>query len=365
MGKGLDGVAKENWTLCSPECTIHERDEYVSQRTRRRCDERIELENLKHATLQQTQTPQPSANQPEYPEPMSAELEAALSAFVDSLAAELEPPLPAQSDLAYEDDITMPTWGMPFGEGGFEYGGQDNAAGESDDDLPAAQSLEAGPESDSGADQLDLNPTYDIAAEWSTDVGYLSGTEADIDSDVESNAELDNLIPISPTLSPRPLTPEVIEMDLGGLEFHGTEAPPIPASPASPAPPDNSASGEPDPALNFDPTTPTTSTDLPDALRAYRELILKLATDGDLTVVAANAMLKTLNMCLDKDLLRCGPEANPARRLPATLETLKKQVSEPSDVMKIHVISRQAAYVHAAILDYAAYNVLAFCVSTS
>lgn len=48
--------------------------------------------------------------------------------------------------------------------------------------------------------------------------------------------------------------------------------------------------------------------ELPDALRAFREWVLKLSSTGDLTVAVAESFLKTLNMCLEKGLLRCGPE---------------------------------------------------------
>jgi hypothetical protein len=70
--------------------------------------------------------------------------------------------------------------------------------------------------------------------------------------------------------------------------------------------------GDSDPISQLHPETPTADQKLPDALRAFRELLLKLTSDGNLTVAAAESVLKTLNICLEKDLLRCGPESDPS-----------------------------------------------------
>lgn len=53
----------------------------------------------------------------------------------------------------------------------------------------------------------------DLTAEWSTDVGYSSGSEADIESDAESHPELDNLLLISPANSRADSPIRDIDMD--------------------------------------------------------------------------------------------------------------------------------------------------------
>lgn len=64
------------------------------------------------------------------------------------------------------------------------------------------------------------------------------------------------------------------------------------------------------PGIPEQPALESSAEDLPDALRAFREWVLKQASTGDLTVKAADSFLKTLDMCLEKDLLRCGADAN-------------------------------------------------------
>ncbi|KAG9089188.1 hypothetical protein FRC07_012386 [Ceratobasidium sp. 392] len=214
------------------------------------------------------------------------------STVADELDAELKPPPPDFND---KNDPTMPSWGVADVYNHFDSGGLEEEAGGSKADVPTALTVQVNI-SGSGVkiDEASSSSSDGVAAEWSTD--------------------------------------NVAKVDMGDIGDFEPEGPTIPA------PPDSPRLANPDPVPQADPEMPAAKEDLPNALCAYQELLLKLASDGDLTVTAANTFLKTLNMCLEKDLLRCGPNANAAHRLPATLETLQKQVSKPSDMLKIYVM---------------------------
>ncbi|KAG9118470.1 hypothetical protein FRC07_007008, partial [Ceratobasidium sp. 392] len=332
MMSSLGGTEEDRGGLCHPACTLHGRTDRVSQRTFRRCVSRIQTECWKQAAIKQDAGAAGPSTGSSIAIPAQSALDAAqLSAVADELDAELEPPPP---DLNDEDDPTMPSWGVTTGamSDRFGYGGQDQEASGSEADILAAEHVGVDHSCDVEISEKESSSSgSSVAPEWSTDFGYSSGSEADVDSDAESNPELDDLIPISPARS-QTRTPEASDVNIGDMEDIELEVPATPAPLESP----ESANAAPAPQVNSE--TPAASANLPDALRAYRELVLKLASDGDLTVIAANAFLKTLNMCLEKDLLRCGPHADPAHRLPVTLETLRKQVDEPSDMLKIYVM---------------------------
>jgi hypothetical protein len=95
----------------------------------------------------------------------------------------------------------MPTWSAPNSSKHFEYGAWDDRSSESEEDLPPARSLGLDAGSDYRTDASSSSSSYDLATEWSTDVGYTSGSEAEIESDAESHPELDDLLLISPANS--------------------------------------------------------------------------------------------------------------------------------------------------------------------
>lgn len=148
--------------------------------------------------------------------PERCQHEAGLSAQNNDFSTDFGLLPPVQRRSTDEDDATMPHWGEPLGNKPFEYGTWDDesSAGE---DLPTAQSLGIGSGSDSVASSKSSN--YDLAAAWSTDIGYSSGSDADVESDTESHPELDNLLQMSP-LSSRAATPigEIEVNDMNELE---------------------------------------------------------------------------------------------------------------------------------------------------
>ncbi|KAF8670090.1 hypothetical protein RHS04_08678, partial [Rhizoctonia solani] len=182
---------------------------------------------------------------------------------------------------------------------------------------------------------------------------YTSGEAADIETDTDSHPELDDLLPISPANS-RAASPTVgLNIDQIGNNLED-EAPQVPLTPDAP---DLELNEETAQEPNID--TPMDCSELPDGLRVFKELLLKFSSDGNLTVTAAEAFLKTINMCLEKGLLQCGSESNPAHRLPMTLETLQRHAGNPPDIMNVyaktirHRGSRKVTYRYTPILRYA------------
>ena len=237
-----------------------------------------------------------------------------LSALIDDLHAELGLLPPAQIESDNGDDTTMPTWDIPLRSDRFEYGTCGNTSSESEN-LPTVQSLDLGSGSDSAASAKLSN--YDLAVDWSTDIGYSSGSEADVESDIESHPELDDLLQMTP-MSSRAGSPvggneidhmEELEHEVSlrsnATFFYSSVSIQASAAPDGPRSEDPSSISQPDPE------TPNTELKLPDALRAFREWVLKMTSDGDLTIAAAESFLRTLNMCMEKDLLRCGPQEDP------------------------------------------------------
>ncbi|KDN34353.1 hypothetical protein RSAG8_12558, partial [Rhizoctonia solani AG-8 WAC10335] len=155
-------------------------------------------------------------------------------------------------------------------------------------------------EPDLGPDQLDYGQS------GGTDVGYTSGSEADVDTDCDMYAELDDLEYISQasTRAPSPVLEDSSNVEPPVLERTQDE----PADSSHEVP--NHDNGHSRQATEDDANHKDERKELPDALRAFREWILTMSSTGDLTVEASESLLKTLNTCLEKDLLRCGPENN-------------------------------------------------------
>ncbi|KDN33388.1 hypothetical protein RSAG8_13520, partial [Rhizoctonia solani AG-8 WAC10335] len=250
------------------------------------------------------------------------------------------------------DDTTMPTWGLSGHNAlgaRFDYGaGAGSDSDESDaGKLPGCVILsfyqEAGAEqTDSGSDSdSDLGSgecTYEPPIGVEVDYTSGSGSEADIDTEDEMYPELDVLEYISPipTRSPSPISEDGFDTAgpsnlTSGLEGNQQEDP----KPPETVRPSGDDLGQATEGNTADRNVP----EPPDALRAFREWILKMSSTGDLTVEAAESLLKTLNTCLEKDLLRCGPETNTAHRLPLTLETLQRQARQPSELMERYALS--------------------------
>ncbi|CAE6412054.1 unnamed protein product [Rhizoctonia solani] len=249
------------------------------------------------------------------------------------------------------DDTTMPTWGLSGHNAlgaRFDYGaGAGSDSDESDaGKLPGCVILsfyqEAGAEqTDSGSDSdSDLGSgecTYEPPIGVEVDYTSGSGSEADIDTEDEMYPELDVLEYISPipTRSPSPISEDGFDTAepsnlTSGLEGNQQEDP----KPPETVRPSGDDLGQATEGNTADRNVP----EPPDALRAFREWILKMSSTGDLTVEAAESLLKTLNTCLEKDLLRCGPETNTAHRLPLTLETLQRQARQPSELMERYAL---------------------------
>ncbi|EUC58638.1 transposase family tnp2 protein, partial [Rhizoctonia solani AG-3 Rhs1AP] len=225
---------------------------------------------------------------------------------------------------SHYDDVTMPSWNQLGLSGASSYGGQLNfSSTSSEDDIEEDTGL-ATNEPEGVVDYLhgtdsesDLGPeevVYDQSGD--TDIGYTSGSEADVDTDDDMYTNLDDLEWISPasTRAPSPNREADSEVTLPpalGENDHGDSNHEVPehdtGDPRQTDEDETGGEGEPQ--------------ELPDALRAFREWILKMSSTGDLTVEASESLLKTLNMCLEKDLLRCGPEINTSN-LPPHLRNL-------------------------------------------
>lgn len=190
---------------------MHRADEPVARRTRQRCTRRIDLLCWKRAATQEDRPSESFASGSAPMLPGTFQPQLGHAAQTDSFLAELGLLPSAQTRSDNEDDTTMPTWGG-LHSNRFEYGTWDNKSSGSED-LPTARSLEI----DSGNDSVASSKysSYDLAAEWSAEVGYSSGSEADVESDIESHPELDDLLPMSP-MSSRAVSP-IREIDLDDI----------------------------------------------------------------------------------------------------------------------------------------------------
>ncbi|CAE6438911.1 unnamed protein product [Rhizoctonia solani] len=79
---------------------------------------------------------------------------------------------------------------------------------------------------------------------------------------------------------------------------------------------------------------------LPDGLRIMQEWIAYQSSHGQLTVSAAESLLKTLNYCLENDMLYTdGPDSNlNTTRLPLTLDTLRQQAGLAATGLSTHAM---------------------------
>ncbi|QRV95843.1 hypothetical protein RhiJN_23861 [Ceratobasidium sp. AG-Ba] len=250
------------------------------------------MDRLLQATLSQSDVSEYTAGVSIQVPPLQGTTRAMNLGLIDELDAELEPPPPQNELEDIENDTTMPTWSIP--DEIFEYGTQ-NEECDDDDDWPIASPWLPGAECATGP----WTPCPDPELDLDTEAGYSSGSEADIETDNELYAELDDLLSMSPATS-RAISPAPGNLVVGGISTFETQAPVDPSV-------DIAMSDDAQPITE----PPKNNVRLPDALRAFQELILKLPSDGDLTVQASESLLKTFNMCLERDLLRCGPDANP------------------------------------------------------
>ncbi|QRW22827.1 Transposase family Tnp2 protein [Rhizoctonia solani] len=288
----------------------------VSRRTRRRCIDRIDSLHWRQAAHEQDVAlgfwPSTSVSADPVPPSLND------STLEDDLDIDLEPPPPQNHH--DDDDTTLPTWGLPNHEA-FDYGALNQESFQSD--------LELDDNSDFGVETAPQTPIYDPEMDWASDLGYTSA----------------NSRAASPTVG--------LNIDQIGNNLED-EAPQVPLTPDAP---DLELNEETAQEPNID--TPMDCSELPDGLRVFKELLLKFSSDGNLTVTAAEAFLKTINMCLEKGLLQCGSESNPAHRLPMTLETLQRHAGDPPDIMNVyaktirHRGSRKVTYRYTPILQYA------------
>ncbi|KAG8777586.1 hypothetical protein FRC12_000299 [Ceratobasidium sp. 428] len=332
MPSALAGKVAIGAGPCDPRCTKEGHRGIVSKRVRRKCERELNLaeqiqaaearDNLATSSNKQT----PSANPPRHPRVAKSPL-VALSAA------------PAASDYSLgaiddESDTTMPTWGEPSGDlrAGYEEGSgradfSQRDGGDSEND-PPIYTYEVDPEAGSTRPSTPDTGREDGLFEPSdTEPGYASSSVLGDETDMVRYAYLDDLETISPASSPLPPPPEA--MDLGN-DFD--MQPPTPRSPRSSEAhtPDPDASGT-QADSNSQPGSPNApeSTDgsqrMPDALRVFRELLLKHADNSNLTV-------KTAESFLDQDMLRCGPDKDPAHRLPLTLDKLRRIADEEAKI---------------------------------
>ncbi|KAG8722985.1 hypothetical protein FRC09_005221 [Ceratobasidium sp. 395] len=269
------------------------------------------------ATFSNTHTP--SANPPRHSKvvkPPPVALSAAPAASDYSLGA-----------IDDENDTTMPTWGEPSGDlrAGYEEGSgradfsqRDGGDGEND---PPIDTYEVDSEVGSTRPStLDTGREDGLFEPSDTEPGYASSSVLGDETDTERYAYLDDLETISLASSPLPPPPEA--MDLGN-DF---DVPADQMQPPTPRSPRSSEAHTPKPDAsgtqadsNSQPGSPNApeSTDesqrMPDALRVFRELLLKHADNSNLTVKTAESFLKTVNMCLNQDMLRCGPDKDPGK----------------------------------------------------
>ncbi|KAF8597446.1 hypothetical protein BDV93DRAFT_513358 [Ceratobasidium sp. AG-I] len=242
--------------------------------------------------------------------PPTLDFAARLKALTAEALGRFEP----DKDEGETQDLTMPTWGLrtpdiPLGEYDDE---SDLDQSQGRDELSNTQSPYAAP--GDNARSRSLTPSsqsnsepygYDFSP---TNYDYTSTSDADVDTDTSTHDPLDNLLPISPASS-RPPTPHAVPLEDGQSlldrqpmqdEAHSLpDAQPLSALLTS-VPDELSETSR--PSHGIDPE------ELPDALRAFREWILKQSSTGDLTTQAADSLLKTLNMCLENDFLWCGSE---------------------------------------------------------
>ncbi|KAG8718542.1 hypothetical protein FRC08_005051 [Ceratobasidium sp. 394] len=208
----------------------------------------------------------------------------------------------------------MPTWGQPLHESLVGRANESDADWSNEDDEagnPCASTvLRSGSSSQSQTPGSGVrSESYDYAftpTEYSYESMSDSASQADIDtdSDVEMIKPLDQLIPISPMTSP-PQSPPPEPPILEGQPIPDEVHPPPDIQPPldrqeHPNPPGDDPQDD----------TAKPHKELPHALRALREWILKHSSTGDLTTQAADSLLRTLDMCLENDFLRCGPDTN-------------------------------------------------------
>lgn len=191
-------LQQESIAPCDPRCKQH-RGKSVSQRIRRDCTKRIELSLAFDAALPHSETIDTSS-----PASISmAKPRRSLNLQQRALAS-LIPAQPPQPPLTLdEDDPTMSTWDLPFDDDLVEYGArEDESTAGSDDEPPIIGSYEVDAESDYETDTRSASPSREVDVDLgSTDVGYTSGSEADVELDGEKYMDLDNLLPISPNTS--------------------------------------------------------------------------------------------------------------------------------------------------------------------
>ncbi|CAE6534790.1 unnamed protein product, partial [Rhizoctonia solani] len=225
-------------------------------------------------------------------------------------------------------------------------------SGDSDDDIHSAEigddegsSYDMDGASDADSESSDAEPPIYL----SSPAAYDYASDSDGDADVGPSA-FDNLYSISPGSSQESLfNLPALSLDLGSSNstpqdpVAPEESPDVQgnnheiagsATPLQPQPHPEASSDVPPPPTH-EPEPPKV---LPDALRAFREWVLSHSSTGDLTVDAANSFLKTLDFCLEKDLLRCGTETNPEHRLPLTLETLQRHAKVQADLVDIFAV---------------------------
>ncbi|KAG8679733.1 hypothetical protein FRC09_018762, partial [Ceratobasidium sp. 395] len=325
MPATFDGVDEKDLVFCDPQCKKHTKGR-VSPRVRRGCIHRIKLATAREKAAARRQAAKPSeasastssAPQPlPLPLPLNLDFAGSVNAF---LARQSVPPVPP-SDLDEQLDTTLPSWGIPPD-------GDDLFEAEIDTNPPTNDANP--PMDDEGDAWTEIPPGYDAAMEPdSTDVGYTSGSETDAESD--HNMHLDGLEYISPASSPtfppiaeqRPTSPCNLDVNLSQDQMSEHDS-----APDNQNPPPVATAEQPSP-----------DSEPPDALRAFREWVLKLSSSSDLTVKGANSLLHTLDMLLEKDLLRCGPDSNPDHRLPRTLATLQQNVDKAfADPMKVYAM---------------------------
>ncbi|KEP53544.1 hypothetical protein V565_029190, partial [Rhizoctonia solani 123E] len=348
MPRTLAGDAQNDMGPCDPRCTLelHQGRE-VSNRVRRRCTEKINDLERRRANARPVEYPASTSTQNIPPNPLVPALD-----FSDCIMQALKSPAQPQPD--HEDDpdemdITMPSWGLPTTDLGDAPKNDNNNASYTTiypTEISQDEDLNNDTDGASDADSESSDIACRIYASSPTAYDYVSSSDSEDDANVEAEPSvLDRLYSISPVSSqeflPEPesliLPPEHSDSDSQEdvcSHVHNPEQPEFGPTDASEAHPANvpldvppTADSESDP-----PKAP------PDGLRALREWILSYSSSGDLTVDAVNSLLKTLDFCLEKDLLRCGAESNPEHRLPLTLEALQRHTRIREDIVDVFAV---------------------------
>ncbi|CUA67670.1 Ankyrin and IPT/TIG repeat-containing protein C26H5,05 [Schizosaccharomyces pombe 972h-] [Rhizoctonia solani] len=350
MPRTLAGDAQNDMGPCDPRCTLeNHKGQSVSKRVRKACTRRLNDLERRQANARQSEQPGLSSQAHGLSEPQVPVFD--FSGYVmQSLVSNSRLP-PQPSDKAEYMDTTMPTWGLSVNFDTNDVNiseDSDTAIYPVETDADEALDYDMDGASDADSESSDIEPPVYLSSPAAYD--YASDSDHDFDAGIDAGPSVfDQLYSISPGSSqeslfepfiipPKPASPNsTLQAPIVPEDNPDTQGDDYERAAAAPPQPQPRPDASPDvpPALSPDPEPPKV---LPDALRAFREWVLSHSSTGDLTVDAANSFLKTLDFCLEKDLLRCGAETNPEHRLPLTLETLQRHAKIQANLADIFAV---------------------------